>query len=160
MPYPYEIDLDELEPEHALCIRRTTTTANVQAVLTDLITEVGEYLKEQKLEAAGPPFARFHSIEADEVDVEAGFPVKQPGVSRWQIRAVELPGGPAVTTMHRGTQEMVRDAHTALHSWMTKEGREPGGPLVEVYLTDPRTAPDPHQRRTRIVQPLKRSSAG
>jgi len=50
----------------------------------------------------GPPVTRFHSVEEDMVDVEAGLPLAEATVGEGRITASELAGGQVVSTYHFG----------------------------------------------------------
>ena len=152
MPYPYEFIEDSIPSWQALCIRRTTTLAGIERALDGLFGEVADYLRELDVEPAGPPFACYHSIGAEELDVEAGFPVDRTVPSRWEIRAVRLDGGPAVITTHTGAYEPVTYAEAALRGWLAKQCLEAVGPLIEVHLADPMQAVEPRRGRIKLIQ--------
>jgi effector-binding domain-containing protein len=158
MPYKYRFREEDVPAQHALCVRRTTTLPNVEAVVREILSEVAEYVKELGVEASGPPFACYHAIGTDSVDVEAGLPVAAPGRSRWQIRAIELLGGPAVVLSHAGPYEPVTYAAEALDGWLAKNERKAEGPLIEVYDTDPNRVTDRRRLRVRVFQGLQKPS--
>ena len=102
---------------------------------------------------SGPPFARYHRLEAGRVAVEAGFPVVTAIEPDGDVRPSYLPGGPVVATVHVGAYEAIAPAYEALADWVHVHGGKPAGDAWESYLTDPTGLPDPAALRTEVVQP-------
>lgn len=103
----------------------------------------------------GPPFARYTMIgdDAQEFDVEAGFPVSEPVEVSGEVEVGSLPGGPAAVTWHVGPYDAMKPAYVRLLSWIKEHGAVPDGSAWEVYHSDPAEEPDPATWRTEIVQP-------
>jgi effector-binding domain-containing protein len=106
---------------------------------------------------SGPPFARYHRLEAGRVAVEAGFPVVTAIEPDGDVRPSYLPGGPAVATIHVGAYEEIAPAYSALAAWVTGHGGKPAGDAWESYLSDPTGNTDPSAMRTEVVQPYEQA---
>lgn len=144
--------------------RDTHATAVTDTVLP--AREIGPWLAEAyrtlaKVIAAhgtspsGPPFARYHRLEAGRVAVEAGFPVVTAIESDGDVRPSYLPGGPAAATVHVGAYEEIGPAYAALAAWVSEHGGKPAGDAWESYLSDPSKVTDPSTLRTEVVQPYE-----
>lgn len=151
----YEITSDT-RPAQATEVRTSTlSAADLPAWLGETFATVAAYLKEHDSSPAGPPFARYHPRDNGRFEVDAGFPVTTPidHADRGDVRAMTLPGGPAVTTTHVGPYHAMEPGYHALVAWIDAHGGELMGDAWEIYVSDPATHPDPATWRTEIVQP-------
>ena len=120
-----------------------------------LFPVVMKFVKESVAEPAGPPFSRYFCIKGEEWDFACGMAVSQPLTGLGQVEASELPGGAAVTTVHQGRYETLGESWAALERWAKDNGKVPGEPPWELYLTDPSEVKDPAEWRTEIVIPVQ-----
>lgn len=125
----------------------------VGAALHGTLPDVFSHLQAHGVAMVGAPFARYHPAGDDTFDLEAGIPVGGPFPETDTIRARELPGGDAITTVHIGSYDRLGDAVAALAAWRTERGREAAGAYWEIYVDDPSTVPA-DEVQTRIVEPL------
>lgn len=101
----------------------------------------------------GPPFAWYHAMPGETVDVSAGFAVAgDVHVPDGGVQVVERPGGQALTTVHAGSYETLGDTWAELASEAVTRGLRSREDFWEEYLTEP--AGDPSALRTRLVMPL------
>ena len=147
--------LVEVTEQHVATIRVTCKSDEISRTLAGILPEVMRYLGETGATAAGPPFSRYHSIEGEEIDLEAGIPVTKPIVGSGRIKASTLPGGRAATGDHIGEYHRLSETHALLEQWLASKGETAQGGPWEVYWTDPGVEPDPRKWRTQIVQPLR-----
>jgi effector-binding domain-containing protein len=121
--------------------------------IADRISEVIAFLTDRGLELGGPPFLRYVEIgPGDELVIEAGVPVDQPGADEEPVSYGVLPGGRFATVRHHGHPEGLMDATGDLLDWGDEQGlrwdvrytddREVWGCRLESYLSDPREYPD------------------
>ncbi len=114
----------------------------------------------ENLEVTGPPFARYVSrgtTKDPRYVVEAGLPIRRKPIGKpsKKVRAITLPGGPAVIVEHKGNRSGLPAAHAKLDAWLTKSGKTARGPRWEVYTTTPLTTPDPDAQVTQLVIPVQ-----
>lgn len=153
----YEITVKELTPTPMLCMARRVDKDRVAEVLAEALPAVYQYVMEQGLPMAGPPFVRHLSQSAAFLELEAGIPLAEqpkPPKPDTDIVAGELPGGRAAVTVHKGPYDTLGDGHMALDRWMTDSGETAAGPPWEVYLTDPGEVPNPADWLTEISWPI------
>jgi effector-binding domain-containing protein len=141
-----------LSARHGVAIRRTLPMADLAGFFGKAFAELGAYVGTVGGQIAGPPLARYHSVDAEGVDVEAVFPLAAPVAGRGDIQAIELPAGPAVQVLHTGPYDEVGPVYDAIEAWLAEHGRERAGPSCEVYLNEP--GDDPSQLQTLVVQPI------
>ena len=121
-----------------------------------LFPMVMAFVQESTAKPAGPPFSRYFCTNDEAWDIACGMAVSHPlTTGAGQVEASELPGGAAITAMHRGRYETLGESWAALQRWVKDNGKVPGEPPWELYWTDPREVKDPAEWRTEIVIPVR-----
>jgi effector-binding domain-containing protein len=115
---------------------------------------VAAAMGEQGVGLAGPPFALYHGIPTDTVDVEAGFPVASVVEVGDEVEPGVLPAGRAAEAVHVGSYDTLSQTYDEVVRWVQEQGMQLGSDMWEYYLTDPSSDPDPASWRTRIVCPV------
>lgn len=143
---------------HQTAVAREEVDANDLAdAMGRLFQMVSSALRDQGVEAASAPFARYHSMGAT-VDLEAGMIVNGRIRPDGQVQPGELPGGPAAIAVHTGPYETLRATHEAMRRWLeANPGQKANGGPWELYVTDPADEPDPTRWMTEVIYPLKRN---
>jgi RNA polymerase sigma-70 factor (ECF subfamily) len=145
-----------------LGIRSSVPMEGIAGFIDESYPELFAYLRTLGVEAAGPPFLRYHVIDMDRLlDIETGVPVatSMPGAGR--IAAGLVPSGRYVTLVHLGPYEGLIDANEVLQRWAAEQGlafamsETPDGDRfesrLEVYLTDPQAEPDVGKWATEVA---------
>jgi effector-binding domain-containing protein len=143
-------EIISLEPGLAIAIRAQLPLTELPAFFGDAFSELTATAIEQ---AAGPPFAIYHSFDPLRVDVEAVLPVTEPVTASGRAYPLTLEAGQAVQVRHVGRYEELGSAYAAIERWVTDHGRLRSSAVREVYLT-PATVP-PVDHVTLVVQPLR-----
>ena len=105
----------------------------------------------------GPALAIYYGDPMGVFDLELGFPVESPPedpiptATGGVIVASALPNGPAVATTVFGSYEELGSGWGGLVERAAAEGLRPGGVWIEVYVSDPSTAPA--ELRTDLIMP-------
>lgn len=116
--------------------------------------EVARAITVHGLAPAGPPFALYHGMPGDTVEVEAGFPVARPLPESGAVHTGVLPGGRCAHGTHVGPYDTLQLTYGALAKWVSARGLTPHEEMWEEYLSDPRREPNPTTWRTEIYLPL------
>lgn len=151
----YQVELVEL-PEQPVAVVRggRIEVSEVSDFIRAAFAEVFRTIGAQRVEAAGPPFGRFHPM-AGTLDAEAGVPVSRAITPTGRVGAGVLLGGPTATVLHRGAYGAVGAAYQALSRWVEEHGYETVGRPWESYLDGPEV-PEP---RTAVYLPVRRRRA-
>ncbi len=153
MAYVFEVRQLVPQPVASIvipAIRRAAVGAMVGGALPDVFS----HLTLNGVAMVAPPFARFHQGEVDGIfDLEAGIPVGSPFPETDTIKRRTLPGGEAISTLHRGSHDRIPEALAALARWILEHGRVAGGPSWEIYFDDPADS-SVVDARTEVVVPL------
>jgi AraC family transcriptional regulator len=149
----YEVTVKELPAQLALTVHRRVTMATIGQAMGEAFGAIMAHVAAGGAQYAGPPFAFYPGEMADEYEVVICAPVAPGATAGPGVALEEVPGGPAATTMHEGPYDGVGGAYGALQTWMTENGRLPGGPPRETYLNEPGTVPDA-ELLTEIAWPI------
>ncbi len=150
-----DFEVQDLPEQHVAQRRAVVDQEHLREFFDNAFPEVWLALEAQGLSPAGPPYARYHGMPGETVDVEAGFPVEgftgsadvAPGV---------LPACRAAVGLHVGAYEGLADTWEAMMRWGAEQGlQRAGDDFWEVYLSDPGAEPDPSRWRTQLVQPVR-----
>jgi effector-binding domain-containing protein len=110
-------------------------------------------LQDRGITPAGPPFIRYLDT-GQRFELELGVPVPGDLAELDGAEVESLPAGRVAVLRYTGPYDGLREACEALGRWVEQQGEHASGPFWEVYVTDPRTEPDPAKRITEIYQPL------
>jgi effector-binding domain-containing protein len=88
--------------------------------------------------AAGKPFSLYHDAEYTEenADIEACIPV-QKEVNKAEVKSRRLEGGRAVTLLHHGSYETLRESYRRLMDHVEQNHLAVTTPYREIYLKGP-----------------------
>jgi effector-binding domain-containing protein len=140
----------EVAPQRLAAIHVVVPRAEIQQVMGPGIGELMSTLAAQGIAPAGP-WRTMHLRFDDQVfDFEIAVPVDRPVVPAGRVKQSSQPGGTIARTVHHGAYEGLAQAWPELSRWIEAQGRKPGMPIWEVYLTDPGANPDPATWQTEL----------
>jgi AraC family transcriptional regulator len=105
-------------------------------------------------QVAGMPFVRYLDMPAGSFTIEAGVPTTEKMNPAGEVGTGDLPGGEIAVGDHFGPYDTLGQAHEAMASYIAEQGRAPGGPPWETYVTDPGEEPDQRKWHTEVCYPL------
>lgn len=149
------IGIETTKAQPVASIRVKTTPDKISTTLAELLPEVMRHLDRSGVQPAGPPFSRYHTRGAGEIDLEAGIPVAKPIAGEARVQAGELPAGKAAMTWHVGDYRLLHQTYAFLERWMKANQHAPSGAPWEFYVQDPAKNPDPAKWQTQIFWPIK-----
>ena len=149
---PFEIRTLPSQP--TMSIRGWITVPEISSAIGARLPAVWQYVESAGGRVAGPPFTRYHVIDGDRIDFEAGLPVVSALSPSGPIAPATLPGGEAAVAVHIGPYEGLPATGQRLAAWIAEQGRVAAGPNWESYVTDPGMEHDPANWRTEILTPL------
>ncbi len=127
----FEIEQKELPTILIAGYRMKGAYADVGKGFSKLGKKVGRHIN-------GKSMALYYDAEYREqdADFEACFPVRK-GVGDDEISVRELPGGRAVTLIHKGPYDTISNAYKRVFAYIQDSGIEIAMPYREVYLKGP-----------------------
>jgi AraC family transcriptional regulator len=160
-PMSYEIQVADLPLQPILVVRRRVPPAEIATTIGQELRAVFLYSQAHGIGfAAGHPITRYPEYGVGFVTLETGMRVASHegpwhvGEGDGRVTREALPAGPAVSTIHAGPYDSLRDAYAALEQWMEAHGRKTNGAPWEVYLNDPGDHPDPKDWKTQVFWPI------
>jgi effector-binding domain-containing protein len=145
-----ECHIERLAAQPAAVIRAHVAVDGIPAFLAGAYAEVIDVLAGQRMEVAGPPFARY-GMSGRGFDVEAGFPTTGSVVPTGRVEAGELPGGPALVVLHRGGYDDIEGEVRTGQEWLAANRWTATGAPWESYIDGPEVA----EPRTLVYLPCK-----
>lgn len=103
---------------------------------------------------SGHPFAIYHSVGEESLDIECGLPIGEETEHSGIIFSGTFSETSCIITEYTGSYESLEEGHAAVRDWMEERGLKPGGPPLEIYLTDSTLADHPDKWKTRICYPV------
>ena len=153
----YRIESQVLDDQPTAACTARLQPDEIGRWLADVLPNVVRHLGRAGAGPTGPPYARFHRLEAGRFDVEAGFPAASEVEGGDGVQPSHLPGGLVATTVHVGSYDDMEPAYEELAEWLDERGGVADGDAWEIYESDPETEPDPSTWRTEIIQPYHRA---
>ncbi len=146
--------LEEVPATTVATLRRTVPVAELKGFFDSAFTHVAGAVADADGYVAAPPFAWYHGMPAETVDVSAGFPlIGDVHTPTGGVVLHERPGGRAVVGVHVGSYETLERTYAGLLAWMSARRLTPRDEMWEEYLTEPEG--DPATWRTRLVVPVE-----
>ncbi|MCO6449435.1 MAG: MerR family transcriptional regulator [Caldilineales bacterium] len=118
--------------------------------------EMGEYMKAQGVQPAGPCLAVFYDTEYKEsdVDVEACWPISGETKPADRVQVRELPGGTMASMILEGSYDGFTAAYGVLMTWIMENGYHIVGPNREIYIIGPGMGHKPSEFVSEIQFPV------
>ena len=148
-----EFGTKQIEAQQFAGIRTTATMDKIGEVMGPLFGEVFGHIQQNGQQPAGMPFALYHSMDGNSVDLECGIPVASPVPGTDRVLAGELPAGTMATVTHMGPYDNLPQTWSALTEWMSVTGPPAGGRAVGSLRNRPRQGDRPVQVAHRHLLP-------
>jgi effector-binding domain-containing protein len=149
----YQIEVVTLKPQPVLVVEEEVAPEELGEALARIFPAVHGLASRLGAQITGMPFLRYLGM-TDGFHIQAGVPIAEPVPGTDDIKAAELPGGKAATTVFFGPYQEVGAAWDAINTWRQERGIEPVFGGWDVYENDPTEVSDPSEIRTRLYQPL------
>jgi effector-binding domain-containing protein len=158
-----DAEIRELTPQATVAVRITGPMADLDLgrLFEEHLPNIAHGIADRGGQPSGAPYGRYHSWDADRVDVEIGIPVAAPiGDLRplaecedGEMGSSELPGGEVALAVHRGSYDTLRGTYEALPGWIAGQGRAIAAAPWESYVDDPSEVAEA-DLRTEVAWPL------
>ena len=142
-------NIDKRPKQTYMGIRMITPFKGMFTEIGRLAKELNEWVDENEIKTAGPPFLRYHVIDMRGfMDISFCVPVRKALPNDGKVKPGELPAGRYASLIYSGGGasgnraliEWVRGQGLEFDRWDTKQGDNFRG-RYETYLTDPKVQP-------------------
>ncbi len=148
MSYPCAL---ETQPAQAvLYIRTRCPMQELPQKMGEAFGTIWAYASQVQAAVVGGPYALYHNMDMQNLDVEMGFPVAGPVPGKDTVQYRVLPAARVATCLYTGPYDGIHEAYGALQKWMAEQGVQPGATMFDWYLNDPSQV-KPEQLLTRIA---------
>ncbi len=157
----YDIQTIAMDSAAYMIKRETVSFADMKAYFdTNMPGHYGMAAQAGIVDTTRPPAAMY--FDWDEVnnssELSAAIPVIA-GEAPEGFEIAYLPAGSHLVIDYFGSYDDMEAPHEALSAHMETNGLTYGGPVIEQYITDPGTEPDPSKWHTRIIYPVADDAA-
>jgi effector-binding domain-containing protein len=148
-----DVQIKQLPSQHALVVRKRVKMNGVAAGMGEAFGTLMRHAGMTGAQFAEPPFSMYPEMPAEEFTLLVCMPVAPGAVAGEGVELEELPPVEAATLLYKGPYDGMEPSWRRLMEWIGTSGRQPGGPMREVYLSDPDTVA-PEDLLTELVVPL------
>jgi effector-binding domain-containing protein len=117
--------------------------------------KIGEFMKKNNLEIAGPVLAIYHSFSPEKIEMECAIPISKEVKGDGTINVMKMPAGNAVVAHYYGAYEGTELAHAEIDKFVKANNKKVIGAPWEVYVTDPGVEKDTAKWLTEIYYPVE-----
>lgn len=132
-----DIEVTQIPAQEALLVSKRVPMSEIGAAMGEAFHALMDHSLATGAVFAGPPFALYPEMPAEEVYFLVGMPVAPGAVAGEGVALEVVPACEAATLIHRGSYESMESSWRQLMAWLGTSGRTPSGPMREVYLNDP-----------------------
>jgi effector-binding domain-containing protein len=148
------MEIRDVKEQHTLALRYTTPVSRLSETMGNFYNEIAAYMQQNGIPFAGAPFALYHNMDMEALDVEIGFPVPKPVKGNDRFQAGSLPGGKTLYTLYTGPYSEMEKPYSELMDHIQKHKLKTASICYECYLNDPATTPE-KELQTEIYFPLE-----
>jgi effector-binding domain-containing protein len=133
VPGMYSVSIETVHPRPLAAIRVRMPLVQVPGTFARYLTPVYETARGIGLALDGQNVFIYENDDDGAADVTFGVGVKVPFRGHDPLIATQTPAGTAAHVTHWGDYSRLGDAHDAVLSWRTEQGKTLAGPRWEVY---------------------------
>ncbi len=137
-----------------ISIRRQIAWDDLSDAMADIYDQLIKAGTDGDYTITGHPYAIYHSMGEDKVDIECGFPVESALQHQGIILSGLFPEALCAMTEYTGNYENLESGHDAVQQWIIERGLSLAGPPMEIYLTNDSDSDDPSTWKTKICYPV------
>ncbi|MDG2450685.1 MAG: GyrI-like domain-containing protein [Saprospiraceae bacterium] len=148
----YQINEKNLKKKNFVMNRQEVKTANIQQFYATNLGQLFGKVQVAGVEIDGMPCGLFFRMDERDgmIDMAAAIPVKQ-AVSLPATNSYSINSRRSLQVDYRGSYHGVTEAHKAMGEYMKDRSLFQDDPIIEEYVTDPGTEPDPSKWLTRVT---------
>jgi len=137
-----DIQSKEIPAQLALTVHARVSLATIPQRMSEAYDAIMAQARAVGGQFAGPPFCLYPEPPGDDFGIAVCVPVLPGATAGGGVGLEEIPGGTVASTVHKGPYSAMDGTYRALEAWMAANGKQPGGPPREVYLSDPMVVPE------------------
>ena len=132
------MEIKTVEAKKAAMVRSTVPLSELSQLMGKAFGTIGTMAQQGKLQIMGPPFALYHNMDMNALDVEVGFPVATDVENHDEVKTGIIPGGRVATAIHKGPYAQMERTYKELQAFVASKGEQADESMMyEYYLNDP-----------------------
>lgn len=148
------VELKTLPDMKYISIRDSVPYAQISEEMARMYSSLYTKIQRHEAQMADMPFAIYHHINGDLIDVECGIPVMQEIPVTAPMKSGLLKSASYAEADHIGSYETLGNTHEFIQKWIQDRHFELAGAPLEQYLTNPGQVKDPSQWITAVYYPI------
>ena len=148
-----DVQIKQLPAQLALVVSKRVKMGEVAQGMGEAFGTLMGHAGASGAQFVGPPFSLYPEMPSEEFTFMVCMPVAPGAVAGDGVELEELPAVEAATLLYKGPYAGMEPSWRSLMEWVGKSGRQPAGPMREIYLSDPDTTA-PEDLLTELVVPL------
>ncbi len=155
---PFEAHIIEMETKRYLAQRDIVRMEDFASFFDAAFPALMEYAANHDLQISGAPSSVVFDWNEEEkmADMAAALPVNgEADLSNADFQWISIDAGRAVLIEFFGSPDAVAPAHYFMDEFMARNHLKLRGPVIEQYLSDPKTEPDTGRWQTNIIYPVE-----
>lgn len=148
--------LEETNEMNYAGIRKTVSFIEINREMSSMYGTISHFLDQNDIAVVGIPFALYHLMNEEEIDLECGMPISGGFEENTTVKTGTLPALTCACIDFYGDYSNLEDGHKVLQEWVETHGFNLVSAPMEFYLTDPSQEPDPEKWLTRICYPIEK----
>ena len=149
------VELQKLDTFEYASVREKVSFNDVSSRMSEMYQTVTNFVAGTTIAITGAPFAIYHEMKNDSIDLECGYPVSELILPEAPVETGTFQSAECATADYYGDYEKLEDAHSVIQQWIEKHRFRIAGPPIEKYITDAATEADPENWHTKIYYPVR-----
>jgi len=147
----FEVKESEFKGGRYAVIKGKVSFSEMQQFYGSSFAEIQESVKKKWAKVTGPPIGMYYTWDEQnkQTELAAGMPTNRK-VETDNVKTIKIETSKAMLIEHSGSYETIPQAHKALGYYVQKNKLDLKFPVIEQYLSDPMSEPDPSKRITKI----------
>lgn len=150
----YIVELIELNEFTFASVRMKVAFNEISLMMGEMYGQIGAFLESNDIEMAGMPYAIYHLMDGQEIDLECGIPITKIVEGNETIKTGVYTTKLCATVDYFGDYYQLELGHNAVQEWMGRHGFNLVGAPMEIYVSDPGLEPNPENWLTQIYYPI------
>lgn len=149
------VELGQLDAFDYAGIREKVSFNSVSSKMGEMFQTVAGFVGSTTANITGAPFAIYHEMKNDTIDLECGYPISELILPKEPVQTGSIQSAKCAVINYFGGYDELEEAHSTIQQWIEKHQFRIAGPPIEKYLTDATTETDSEKWHTKIYYPVR-----
>ncbi len=147
------VEVKQVPAQLALVVHTRVSLQTIKEGMGAAFDTLMRHARATGAQFVGPPFVLYPEMPSGEFAIAVCMPAAPGAVAGAEVALEELPAVEAATLLYQGPYDGMEPSWRRLMEWVGASGRQPAGPVREIYLSDPDQVGE-EESLTELVVPL------